>query len=274
MLKQLERKSAHLKYGVPVALFLGCAMVSGFYLAGRDADPPGAPPTTSLLDDAENSTASQAENPPDLFASLVESGARQIESGGRAEQSSRAMSKKGHSTDDHVVDGQSDVPGFSAEEVKLLHARQLRDVEQTLGDLDAIVIENADGRGITVRELRSMHERQESNSESVFEGEVVISSGADTSAALTVADLRRIHKEQGKEVGATDFRDEIVISRSVDGIGDLTGTDIEALHEREHLTSQSDTRSTNDYPAPVPEGGSSYLTVDELRELHKSQSQK
>lgn len=270
MFKQPERKSANWNYAIPVVVVAGCAIVTAFYFSSRDADPSAVPPRTSLSDDAGYSAASEPETPPDLFASLVESGVRQIESNRRAERSSQLSS-----TDEHIVDGQYDAPGFSEEDVKLLHARQQSDVEQMLSDLDAIVIEseNGDGRGITVRELQSLHEQQERNLESVFEDEVVIPAGADNSAALTVADLRAFHEGQGKELGATDFGGEIVISRSVDGTGDLTGAEIVALHERERVTSQSDTGSMNDNPAPVPDVGSSYLTVDELRGLHRSQSQ-
>ena len=76
-----------------------------------------------------------------------------------------------------------------------------------------------------------------------------------------------------KEVEMTDSPDEIVIAGSVNGAVDLTRGEIAALHERERLTLERDTELTHSYQAPVPDGGSSKLTVGELRALHKRQSQ-
>ncbi len=266
----MERKFADLKYWKPIAFAVCCAGVVGFYIAVRDTDKSATPLETSLSDREGNSTASEPANSPDSFAFRVQNSVRRFETDGGAESTSRPFS-----TDDQAVDGQYDLLGLSAEEVKLLHARQQHEVEQMLGDLDAIVIgsENGDGKGITVRELRILQEQQEREFESAYDGEVVIPAGRDGTAALTVADLKTIHKEQEKELETTDSPDDIVIARSVNGTVDLTRAEIAALHERERLTLESDTGPTYDYPTPVPEGGSSYLTVEELRELHKSQSQ-
>ena len=159
--------------------------------------------------------------------------------------------------------------------MKLLHARQQSDLEKTLGDLDAIVIlsDQGDGPRMTVREVQTLHEQQEREIGSGYDGEIVIPAGEDGSAALTVADLRAFHEEQENEVAATDFPDEIVIAGSNDGTVDRTMAEITALHVRQHIALDSDTVSMLDYTAPVSEAGGQYLTVEEVQNLHKSQTQ-
>ena len=268
MSQEPKRKFANQNYSVPVVLAVCCAIVVGAYLAGRASDKSVTPTEVAPSDEVVNSAATGPVNSPDSLGSRERGSVRLLASDADAEASSSRLS----SPDDPVDYAHYDVPGFSVEEVKLLHARQEYEMKQMLGDLDAAVIEsdNGDGTGITVRELRSMHEQQqERNLTSAFEGEVVIPAGVDNISALTVADLRAMHEKQEKEVKALASPDEIAIAGSVDGTGDLTKAEIAALHERERIALANGSRT--DYPAPVPEAGSPHLTVEEVRNLHQSQ---
>ncbi len=260
MLTQREGKSAGLKYMLPVALVVGFVVVV-LFLAGREVDQ-----SATLTDKSATPEAKLATN---ATVSDVQNINQTIESDGTLEPSSHQLWQ-----DDRAADGQFDTAGFSVEDVRVLHARQQQDEERMLNDGDAIAIESGAGGGvgITVAELRSIHVRQSRESEFALDNEVVIPGAADGSAALTVADLRAMQEKQGEDVGDSAYA-HAVIPGSAGGTVGLTNAEISALHERQRIALENDSKSLLDQPAPIPQDGSFYSTVDEVRNIQKSQKQ-
>ena len=160
---------------------------------------------------------------------------------------------------------------LDAERLRLLHAAQELDVQQMLDDLDATVIESADGTVLTVREIRAMHEQQRRDLETAYDAEVVIPGRADGSPPLTVADLRATHAIQEEAILAASAADEVIIAGgSANGGANLTRAEIAALHQSQRAGSDSD-QVMRDYAVPVGKDGGYTWTVDQLRQLHESQ---
>lgn len=260
MLTQRERRSAGWKYMLPVALAVGFVIVVVF-VVGREVDQ-----SATLTDNSATPEPSLSTN---AIAADVPNGNQTFESDGTLESSSHQLWQ-----DDRATDGQFDTAGFSVEDVRLLHARQQQEENRKLNELDAIAIElgAAGGAGITVAELQSIHVQQSRESEFAADSEVVIPGAADGSAALTVADLRTRQEKQGEDVGDSAYA-HAVIPGSTDGTVNLTNAEIAALHERQRVALENDSRSLPDQPAPIPQDGSFYSTVEEVRNIQKSQKQ-
>jgi len=260
MLTQREGKSAGLKYMLPVALVVGFVVVVVF-LGGREVD------QSATL--ADNSATSELSLSTNAIASDVRNDNQTFESDGTLEPSSHQLWQ-----DDRAADGQFDTAGFSVEDVRVLHARQQQDEERMLNDGDAIAIESGlgGGAGITVAELRSIHVQQSRESEFAADSEIVIPGAADGSAALTVADLRAMQEKQWEDVGDSAYA-HAVIPGSTDGTVDLTNAEIAALQERQRVALENNSKSLLDRAAPVPQDGSIYSSVDDVRNIQKSQKQ-
>jgi len=229
-----------------------CVIVASSYLAVRDGSqfatrPQGSPDVTA----AENSEQRQpTEESADSFAH---------------------SSSKGNSS----IDGAYGSPGLSPDEIRILHIRQQPEVEQMLGDLDVVVIEptNDGDMEITVRELLALHEQQKRELNSVHDGdEIVIAGGDDGSPARTVSELKAMHEQQEQSIETINDAGEIVIPRSEDGSGGISRAELTALHKRQRSALKKSEDLLHKHAAPLPEEGHPYLTVEELRGLHKSQS--
>jgi len=170
--------------------------------------------------------------------------------------------------------GQMPAAPLLPDQIRLLHATQQQEVEQMLSDLGAVVIEPAQGGGrpITLGELRSRHEQQERALESAHDDEIAIPSRSDGSPALTVGDLRGLHERQNLALAENANSDDMVIFGPDAGTLGMTRSEVEALHERQRGTIAAPTDVMAEYPALMLEGGSYQGTVDQLLELHRTQS--
>ena len=248
-------KSTNPIYWKLIGFGLLCVIVGSSYLAIRDGSefatrPQGSPhgPDVKSVENFEQ--RQPIEESTDSFAD---------------------SSSKGNSS----IDGAYGLLGLSPDEIRILHARQQREVEQMLGDLDAVVIEpaNDDDLGMTLRELRALHEHQESDMQSADYGEeIAIPAGDDGSPARSVSELRAMHERQEQNIQTINDADEIVIPGSEDGSGGISRADLTALHKRQSNALKNSADLLDKYAAPLPQEGNSYLTVEELRGLHKSQS--
>jgi hypothetical protein len=174
-----------------------------------------------------------------------------------------------------AIGGKNDLLGLSPDELKLLHTRQQQEIEQMLGDMDAVVMGSAgDGdTGISLRELRALHKQQKRAPSSEYDGaEIVIPASEDGFPVLTVSALRAMHDLQQQNIVSTDDAEEIVVPASEDGSGGLSTVDLKGLHERQRALIRKSGDLTKDYAAPLPETGDPYITVEELQELHENQT--
>lgn len=263
MLEHSARKPTGLENWKPVAVMACCVIAVGFYLAGRESDKAVTPPEAEPSDQVVHSGADDTTTSTNSIVSSVPGNARRIVSGNYARSPAR------------VLAGRTDLPGLSEEEIKLLHSEQKQDVDRLLGDLDVIAIDSSGegGPDLTVREVQSLHAQQAYEQQSNSPVDVVIPA-ADGDSALTVADLKAVHQAQAIAIQANDAPDEIVIADSASGADGLTKSEILGLHERQKLASEEGEMTVVfDYSAPGPWGGGSYMTVQNLRELHDSQAQ-
>ena len=81
-----------------------------------------------------------------------------------------------------------------------------------------------------------------------------------------------MHEQQEQILETMNNFDEIVIPGSGDGSGGISRADLTALHKRQSNALKNSADLLDKYAAPLPQEGNSYLTVEELRGLHKSQS--
>ncbi len=82
-----------------------------------------------------------------------------------------------------------------------------------------------------------------------------------------------LNEQQEQNIEIINDADEIVIPGSEDGSGGISRADLTALHKRQSNALKNSGDLLHKHAAPLPEEGNPYLTVEELRELHKSQSQ-
>jgi hypothetical protein len=164
--------------------------------------------------------------------------------------------------------------GLTVSELKALHAKQLRETEQMPIDIDEIIIPSTknDPEGMTHRDLIALHEQQQLEQETVYPlDEVVVIQPQSGSPGLTAAELYALHERQLQRIESSDDRYEVVIPVADDGSPGLSMSTLKVLHEHQKNESETSTDLINKYIAPHPENREDYLTVEQVRELHKRQ---
>ena len=168
---------------------------------------------------------------------------------------------------DNNVPLSADAP-LSADELerlRRLHAQQQSEIESSYAD-DATVVGTDDGNGpgMTVRELRMLQEQETLDvpSQAAMPG---VSGGYP---AMALADLKALHERQVQAMSASGSpADTIVVP---DSVAHVTNSEIAFLHESQSVELES---SVDESPAtPGSAGGVYYPTLDQLRELHRSQA--
>ena len=190
----------------------------------------------------------------------------------KKENSAHPLKKGGYLKTESIVNGVY----LSEKELKALHANQRQEIEQVYRNINSIVIAPGEdgGKGIAaLGELLALHEQQKqemANADDV--DEIIIPAFKEGYPGLSRTDLIELHMRQRSAIENVQDWDEIVIPDPEDGYSDLTWDEVAMLQEQQ--VDEISERAADPYEpaAPFPEDGGPDRTVQELKNLHMTQS--
>jgi hypothetical protein len=165
--------------------------------------------------------------------------------------------------------------GLSVDELKTLHARQDREIELMLRDMDSIVIPSSKKgtSGIALGDLLALHKQQRVEIEKAYNrDEIVIPASKDGYPGLSKNELISLHEQQEREINNKNDWDETVIPASKDGFPGISRGKLTTLQEQQNYEIWEDIDNLYESIAPSPEEGGPNMTVQEIKELQKRQS--